>query len=143
MSAKIAEDLAAEAALNDHQAPLDRNGDGGAENDDPMEADAPPEDRNQNGSYAQAAANVKTLDVHLYREDKGSDFNIDEQQMSDLIYKRLLLPYGKLVSVDTTFYQKIVLEIDGSVNIEDLNITHSLEAKKGLKTRPLQSPDTD
>ena len=63
--------------------------------------------------------------------------------MSDLIYKRLLLPYGKLVSVDTTFYRKIVLEIDGSVNIEDLNITHSLEAKKGLKTRPLQSPDTD
>ena len=75
MSAKIAEDLAANAALNDHQAPLDRNGEGDAATDDPMEEDAPAEDRNQNGSYAQAAANVKTLDVYLYREDKGSDFN--------------------------------------------------------------------
>ena len=142
MLAKIAEELAAVAALNHHEAPHDPKGDGG-DNDVAMEEETHEEENHPVVSYAQAAANTKTLELHFVREDKGSDFNLDEQQMSDLIYKRLLLPKGKLVSLDTTPYRKIVLEIDGSVDIADLNITQGLEAKNGLKTRPLQSPDTD
>ena len=42
-----------------------------------------------------------------------------------------------------TTMKKIIIEIEGNVNISQLNITQALEVKKGLKMRPLQSLDTD
>ena len=148
MSANIAEEQAANAALNGHVAPHAPAGDGG---EAPMEEtgpDASAEDGNLNGTstYAQIASSVKTLELHLYREDKGTDFNVNYEEISNLLYKRLLLPEGTLVSLDTTplfIKKKIIIEIDGSVDITKLNITQALEVKKGMKTRPIQSPDTD
>ena len=147
MSANIVEEQAAHAALEGHIAP---HADDDEEGDVvPMEESDPgcnPTGSNEsNGiqSYAQAAANTRTLELHLYREDKGLDFSADYQEIDNLLHKRLLLPVGALISLDTTPMKKIIIEIDAAVDVSQLNITQALEVKKGLKTRPLQSPDTD
>ena len=148
MSAKIVEEQAAHAALNGHVAPHYPTGEDGEVT--PMDDGGPEataEDGNLTGnptqSYAEAVARTKTLELHLYQEDKGLDFSLGIEDIDSLLYKRLRLPEGTLVSLDTTPYKKINIEIDERVDITQLNITQALEVKKGLKTRPLQSPDTD
>ena len=39
--------------------------------------------------------------------------------------------------------KKIIIKIESNDNISQMNMTHALEVKKGLKMRPLQSLDTD
>ena len=147
MSAKIVEEQAAHAALNGHVAPHDPTGeDGDVTSMEEGGPEATAEDGNPTGnptSYAEAVAKTKTLELHLYREDKGLDFSLSIEDIDSLLYKRLRLPEGTLVSLDTTPYKKIIIEIEERVDITQLNITQALEVKKGLKTRPLQSPDTD
>ena len=137
MAAKIPESNAAQAALEHHQAPHDPHGQG----DEAMEEDQLSQLESQ--SYANIASNVKKLELHLTREDKSNDYTTTYKEISDLVFKRLLLPEGKLVSVDSTPFKKIIIEVDGSVDFGELNLTQALEVRKGLKTRPLQSPDTD
>ena len=137
MAAKTAEELAAHAALNNHQAPHDPEG----RDDDAMDDGGDADTHVQ--SYAQVAAQIKKLEFHLAREDKANDFYVDYAEVAQLVFKRLRLPEGKLISVDNTLYKKLVIEIDGDVDISELNLTQALEIRKGLKTKPLQSPDTD
>ena len=138
MAAKTAEELAAHAAINNHQAP---HGD-----DDAMEAegDSLALTQGENGqSYADAVRRTKKLEIHLARVDKSNDWYVSYEEIAMLAFKRLLLPEGKLYAVDNTPFRKIVLEIDEDVDLGELNLTQALEIRKGLKTKPLQSPDTD
>ena len=136
MSANVVEEQAAHAALNEHQAP--HGGD-----DDNIDIEEILEEAGRTQSYAQAAANTKTLELHLAREDKSNDFYVSYAEAATLVFKRLNVPEGTLLAIDNTPYKKLIIELDGSVDISQLNLTQALEVRKGLKTRPLQSPDTD
>ena len=123
-NANIAESL--HAHLENHTEPL-----GGGEEDE----DVPTEDTGPQ-SYAAAAKPTWTLEIHLYREDKSSDYNVSEEEMFHLIYKRLGVPAGGLVSIDDTPMRKILLELKTEVTAETLNITQALEIRRNLMTRP-------
>ena len=132
-NANIAESLHAQAQLENHTEPLG----GGEEDDDVLSEDTGPQ------SYAAAAKPTWTLEIHLYREDKSSDYNVSEEEMFHLIYKRLGVPIGGLVSIDDTPMRKILLELKTEVTAETLNITQALQIRKNLMTRPLQSMDKE
>ena len=130
--AQIAEELAAHAQLSEHQEPLGDQDIQDGEDGSPMQV-----------TYSEIAAEVYSITLHLFREDKSNDFYVSYEDAYKLIFKRLMVPDGALVSIDTTSYKKIVIELKKTVNPIDLNITQALEVRPGLKTRPLQAPDTD
>ena len=139
MSANVSEEQAAHSELNDHQAP--HTGAGVGDTDLDIEEILDEAARSQ--SYAQVASNTKTLELHLAREDKSNDYYVSYAEAATLVFKRLNVPEGMLMAIDNTPYKKLIIELDGSVNISQLNLTQALEVRRGLKTRPLQSPDTD
>ena len=94
-------------------------------------------------SYANAAKDSWTLELHLYREDNGSDFHISDKELGDLVVKKLGVKKGKCVSADTSPFKKLILEICNSVSSASLNVTQSLQIRKGLYTRPIQAPEKD
>ena len=85
----------------------------------------------------------KTLTLYLEREDRSNDFVVSNQEAAELIFKRLNVPKGMLVSIDTTPYKKIVLELDTRVKERELNLTQALQIRPGLWTKPLQAPEKD
>ena len=92
-------------------------------------------------TYAQAAANTWILELHLVREDKGNNYHVTKPELLRLIYKRLRVPVGGLVSYDDCHFKKIILELKAEVRADQLNVTQALEIKKGLLTKPLQSAE--
>ena len=149
MAENIPESEAAKAALNNEEAPAEQepvasdpptgvNGDDDLDIEEIEEASG-----NELMSYAGAARDTYTLDLFLYREDSANNFFVTYKEVSDLVFRRLGVEAGMLVSVDTTPYKKITLELDSRVNIGNLNITQSLSVRGGLWTRPLQAPEKD
>ena len=132
--AQIAEDLSAQAALNGHQEPLDH-----------LEEDADAPNEEQLSSYAKVTANNSTwsLELHLFREDNGADFRVEDSQVARLAYGRLHVPEGGMISFDHTYHKKLILELKADVKAADLNITQALEVRPGIKTRPVQNPSTE
>ena len=112
--AQIAEDLSAQAALNGHQEPLDH-----------LEEDADAPNEEQVSSYAKVTANNSTwsLELHLFREDNGADFRVEDTQVARLAYGRLHVPEGGMISFDHTYHKKPVLQLKADVKAENLNIT--------------------
>ena len=157
MAANLAESEAALSALNqENDAPAQ-----GATGDVPSQGDSAgtkesekeksPQDDSEDDeepeaelrTYASAANPTYTLDIHLIREDKSNDFHATMDEIKELLEKRLRVPEGALWSVDTSPFKKITIEIHESVPRVRLNLTQSLQVKKGLWTRPLQAPEKD
>ena len=124
--ANIPESLAAQAELEHHQEPLDPVPE--VEGELPMEEDG---ENDGPRTYAQATVNTWILELHLVREDKGWDFHITKPELGRLIFKRLLVPAGGLVSYDDSYFKKIVLELKSDVRADQLNVTQALEVRKG------------
>ena len=131
-NANTAEALDAQRQLEHHPEPL-------AEGDEDADAtNGGPQD-----SYARAAADTWCLELHLVRDDNGSDFRVSDEEAFRLVYKRLLVPPRGLVSFCTAPQRKLIIELKKSVQAELLNLTQVLEIRPNLFTRPLQSPDRE
>ena len=151
MAAKIAESEAAKAAIQNQQGPTDGTpaddvpGDGDTDGDIELEdGDAlVTDEQTEKVSYANAAKNTWTLELHLYREDNGNYFHISDKELGDLVVKKLGVKKGFCKSADTSPYKKIILEIHDSISSGSLNVTQSLQIRKGLYTRPIQAPEKD
>ena len=66
-----------------------------------------------------------------------SNVMLSIEQKGRLFYKRLMIPPGKLISVDESRRDQIRLKIHGSVPVSSLHLTQSFEAKPGLWTKPV------
>ena len=155
MSARIPETLAAKEALSDkndvpnEEQQVQTAPSGSGENNEIEEIQIDPISANIENvefpveTYADVASTNKTIDLYLAREDNANDYHVNYKEVADLVFKRLGVPSGMLKSVDTTPYKKIILELDGQVDIAMLNITQALQIRKGLWTKPLQSPEKD
>ena len=98
----------------------------------------------QRQGYNTAARPTYTLEFHLYREDKSTDYQATGEEIKTLLKDRLGVPGPGLVwSIDTAPFRKIVVEIHNSVSMSGLNVTQALQVKKGLWTKPLQAPEKD
>ena len=146
MAASVAETQDARNALDNVEAPvptpeqavdLPHTGEGDGDQDQVVDE----VDGDYTRNYNDVARDTVTIELNLYREDKANDFFTTYREVSDLAFKRLGLPSGSLVAVDTSPYKKIILEIDAAVEIQRLNITQTLQVRKGLWTKPLQSPE--
>ena len=149
MAENISESEAAKATLSEQEAPAEEPvisapGENGANGDELDELDEIVEEI-QDGrmNFADAAKNTWTLDLLLYREDKANNFFVTYREVAELVFKRLGVEEGMLVSVDTSPYKKITLELDNCQQFGNLNITQSLSVRSGLWTRPLQAPEKD
>ena len=147
MSASVAETQDARNALDNVDAPVptpeqavDLPGATGEEGGDQDQV-VDEVDGDYTRNYNEVARGTFTIEIHLYREDRANDFYVSYREVADLAFKRLGLPAGTLAAVDTSPYKKIILEIDGCVEMQKLNITQTLQVRKGLWTKPLQSPE--
>ena len=155
MAEHIPESNQAIAALNNQEAPIlpeeqekTSPGDGSESDSDDSsveEVDSDNEDgRVRDGlSYREILKNAMSITLYLYREDKSQDFLVTYKEVAELLHKRLKVPVGDVISVDTTPYKKIIIEVKGTVRLGSLNLTQSLQLRPGLWTRPLQAPEKD
>ena len=101
------------------------------------------DEEDENSEEFQNSLRNKQITLYLFREDKANDYQVSFREISELVFKRLNVPDGKLVSFDTTPYKKIILELAEDVGERSLNITQSLMVRPGLWTKPLQMPEKD
>ena len=75
--------------------------------------------------------------VYFRKNSTVSNTTLSMSQKGRLAFKRLMIPVGKLISVDDSKRDCIKFNISGSVPSHTLILTQSFEAKPGLWTKPV------
>ena len=146
--ATMSEQLDAAAVLTGNQSPLDHL-EGAKDNNSDSDVELEEVTESPSKTYVEVANTNNApwwLELHLFREDKGNDFRVEYAHGARLAYGRLHVPKGGMISIDNTacvINKKLMLQLHSWVKAENLNITQALEVRPGLKTRPLQNPDTE
>ena len=78
-----------------------------------------------------------TITMWYKKNPNSTNTSLSQNQKGLLIFKGLKVPEGKLVALDDSRRDRLVLVVDGTVKMHNLNLAESLKAKEGLWTRPI------
>ena len=93
-------------------------------------------------SYSNVAERTSTnapyrIPIYFRKNSQTSTVALTQAEKGKFIYRKLNVPRGKLLLLDDSKQDRITLKIAGDVPVYTLNLSVSLEAKKGLWTKPV------
>ena len=93
-------------------------------------------------SYSNAVERTSTnapykIEIFFRKNSTESSTSLTNEQKGKLIFKKLNVPAGKLLGLDDSQRDRIVLLIAGDVQGYQLNLAQSVQAKPGLYTKPV------
>ena len=87
---------------------------------------------------ASAKAESKWLHLHLHREDKNIPYNLSKKEKAILVFRRLKLEKKDIISIESCDFEQIRVELNQSVNIENLKTSTAIQIRPGLKVQPMK-----
>ena len=117
---------------------LNNNATGG--NSDKKKGEDPSNSKQQQSFSAAAGTKATTqwLVLRLFREEKGIQFNLSRKEKADLVYKRLKLPPSKVISIVSSNFEHVRIELTSDVNVDDYKKAEAIYIRPGLKVQPMK-----
>lgn len=94
-------------------------------------------------TYAGIAGSGTHKITFTLEADKKNDFHVTVKDVAKLVYGRLNAPPKSLISFDDTMYKKLTITLSSVADISKINLSHGLEIREGLRTKPILAPNKE
>ena len=91
-------------------------------------------------SYSNVMTSTPTnyvIQVHLVRYEREISYNLSDVEKSELAFKKIGIPKGKLSYIDDSQFRRLDLYVNKDVPKTVLNLNTAFENREGLRTKPV------